>query len=68
MTYAKRSSLMGGPRSRPPPVLAPPASWPARVRSFLAGAQILDGLRADDRVVLFPSDQITTGRRVTPAR
>jgi len=33
-----------------------------------AGAQVLDGLRADDRVVLFPSDQITTGRRVTPTR
>jgi HlyD family secretion protein len=33
-----------------------------------AGAQVLDGLRAGDRVVLFPSDQVTTGRRVTPAR
>ena len=33
-----------------------------------AGAQVLDGLRADDRVIVFPSDQITTGRRVTPAR
>jgi HlyD family secretion protein len=33
-----------------------------------AGAQVLDGLRAGDRVVLFPSDQMTTGRRVTPAR
>jgi HlyD family secretion protein len=31
-------------------------------------AQVLDGLRAGDRVVIFPSDQITTGRRVTPAR
>jgi HlyD family secretion protein len=31
-----------------------------------AGAQVLDGLREGDRVVLFPSDQITPGRRVTP--
>jgi HlyD family secretion protein len=33
-----------------------------------SGAQVLDGLRAGDRVVIFPSDQITAGRRVTPAR
>ena len=33
-----------------------------------AGAQVLDGLAAGDQVVLFPSDQMTTGRRVTPAR
>jgi HlyD family secretion protein len=33
-----------------------------------AGAQVLDGLRAGDRVIVFPSDQVTTGRRVTPAR
>ena len=33
-----------------------------------SGAQVLDGLRAGDAVVLFPSDQIKTGRRVTPAR
>jgi len=33
-----------------------------------AGAQVLDGLRAGDAVVLFPSDQMKTGRRVTPAR
>jgi HlyD family secretion protein len=32
------------------------------------GAHVLDGLKPGDRVVLFPSDQITTGRRVTPAR
>lgn len=32
------------------------------------GAQVLDGLRAGDRVIVFPSDQMTTGRRVTPAR
>lgn len=32
------------------------------------GAQALDGLRAGDRVVLFPSSQMRTGRRVTPAR
>ena len=32
------------------------------------GAQVLDGLTVGDRVVLFPSDQLTTGRRVTPAR
>jgi HlyD family secretion protein len=31
-------------------------------------AQVLGGLSAGDRVVLFPSDQITTGRRVRPAR
>ena len=30
-----------------------------------AGAQVLDGLEAGDRVVLFPSDQITSGRKVT---
>lgn len=30
-------------------------------------AQVLGGLSAGDRVVLFPSDQITTGRRVRPA-
>jgi HlyD family secretion protein len=28
------------------------------------GAQVLSGLEAGERVVLFPSDQITTGRRV----
>ncbi len=33
-----------------------------------AGAQVIDGLREGDRVVLFPSDQTTTGRRVTMAR
>jgi len=33
-----------------------------------SGAQVLDGLDAGERVVLFPSDQITTGRRVTPTR
>ena len=33
-----------------------------------SGAQVLDGLRAGEVVVLFPSDQIKTGRRVTPAR
>jgi HlyD family secretion protein len=33
-----------------------------------AGAQVLDGLAVGDRVVLFPSDQLTTGRRVTLAR
>ena len=33
-----------------------------------AGAQVVDGLGPNDRVVVFPSDQITTGRRVTPAR
>jgi HlyD family secretion protein len=33
-----------------------------------AGSQVLDGLRAGDAVVVFPSDQIKTGRRVTPAR
>lgn len=33
-----------------------------------SGAQVLDGLRPGDHVVLFPSDQITTGRRVAPAR
>jgi HlyD family secretion protein len=33
-----------------------------------AGAQVLDGLAAGDQVVLFPSDQMTAGRRVTPAR
>ena len=33
-----------------------------------AGAQVLDGLAVGDQVVLFPSDQMTTGRRVTPAR
>ena len=32
------------------------------------GTQVLDGLRAGDRVVLFPSSQMRTGRRVTPAR
>ena len=32
------------------------------------GAQVLDGLRVGDEVVLFPSDQITSGRRVTRAR
>ena len=32
------------------------------------GAQVLDGLRAGDEVVLFPSDQIKSGRRVTRAR
>ena len=32
------------------------------------GAQVLDGLRAGDRVIVFPSDQITTGRRVKPTR
>jgi HlyD family secretion protein len=33
-----------------------------------SGAQVLEGLSAGEVVVLFPSDQITTGRRVTPAR
>jgi HlyD family secretion protein len=33
-----------------------------------AGAQVLDGLRAGDEVVVFPSDQIKSGRRVTRAR
>ena len=33
-----------------------------------AGAQVLEGLDVGERVVLFPSDQITTGRRVRPAR
>ena len=32
------------------------------------GAQVLDGLRAGDEVVLFPSDQIKSGRRVRRAR
>ena len=32
------------------------------------GAEVLAGLEAGDRVVLFPSDQITTGRRITPTR
>lgn len=32
------------------------------------GAEVQDGLEVGDRVVLFPSDQVTTGRRVTPAR
>jgi HlyD family secretion protein len=32
------------------------------------GAQVLDGLRAGDEVVLFPSDQIGSGGRVTRAR
>lgn len=32
------------------------------------GAQVLDGLEAGDRVVLFPSDQMTTGRRITSTR
>ena len=32
------------------------------------GAQVLDGLRAGDRVIVFPSDQIATGRRVKPTR
>ncbi len=32
------------------------------------GAQVLDGLDAGDRVVLFPSDQISTGRGVSQAR
>ena len=32
------------------------------------GAQVLDGLRVGDEVVLFPSDQIKSGRRVTRAR
>jgi len=31
-------------------------------------AQILSGLAVNDRVILFPSDQITPGRRVAPAR
>ena len=31
-------------------------------------AQILSGLEVKDRVILFPSDQITPGRRVAPAR
>ena len=31
-------------------------------------APVLEGLSAGEVVVLFPSDQITTGRRVTPAR
>ena len=34
----------------------------------VSGAQVLDGLRAGETVVLFPSDQLKTGRRVTPAR
>ena len=33
-----------------------------------AGAQVLDGLHGGDVVVIFPSDQIKTGRRLTPAR
>jgi HlyD family secretion protein len=33
-----------------------------------AGAEVLDGLVAGDRVVLFPSDQIKSGRRITAAR
>jgi HlyD family secretion protein len=33
-----------------------------------AGAQVLGGVRPGDVVVLFPSDQITTGRRVVRAR
>ena len=32
------------------------------------GAQVLDGLRAGDDVVVFPSDQLKSGRRVTRAR
>ncbi|HEX5075440.1 MAG TPA: HlyD family efflux transporter periplasmic adaptor subunit [Gemmatimonadaceae bacterium] len=43
----------------------------ARVRigeQNATGAQVLDGLRAGDEVVLFPSDQIENGRRVTRAR
>jgi HlyD family secretion protein len=32
------------------------------------GAQVLDGLRAGDEVVVFPSDQLRSGRRVTRAR
>jgi HlyD family secretion protein len=32
------------------------------------GAQVLGGLRAGDEVVVFPSDQIRSGRRVTRAR
>lgn len=32
-----------------------------------AGAQVLDGLRTGDRVILFPSDQVTNGRRVALA-
>ena len=32
------------------------------------GAQVLDGLRAGDEVVVFPSDQIKSGRPVTRAR
>ena len=33
-----------------------------------AEAQSLSGLAVNDRVILFPSDQITPGRRVAPAR
>ena len=32
------------------------------------GAEVLDGLRPGDEVILFPSDQLETGRRVTRAR
>ena len=32
------------------------------------GAEVLNGLEDGDRVVLFPSDQISTGRRVSPVR
>jgi HlyD family secretion protein len=32
------------------------------------GAQVFDGLRAGDEVVVFPSDQLKSGRRVTRAR
>jgi HlyD family secretion protein len=33
-----------------------------------AGAEVLDGLAAGDRVVVFPSDQVRSGRRITVVR
>jgi HlyD family secretion protein len=33
-----------------------------------AGAEVLDGLAAGDRVVVFPSDQVRAGRRIAVAR
>jgi HlyD family secretion protein len=45
------------------------AMRPVRVgEQGAAGAQILEGLAVGERVVLFPSDQMATGRRVRPAR